>query len=140
MVYDAREILFSKLFQLASPRYERILVVSGEAIGPDTWCLEFVRRRCEVAKASGLTSRYRHEQYRCDGIVRRYPSNTSERWNPGSIYPTLRNSKLVRVASAYSQMADVSFLALVDRRSSSGGTWNTIRKARACMQGEVVEV
>lgn len=130
---EAKNWLLTKLFELAIGT-ERVLILSGEAKGPDQWSLEFVQRRVEVARILRTECRYVHECYRCDGMAVQFPTDKAWRWSSCHVHPKDRNAKLVEVAATMMRDGEVTVLGLTDRRSPTAGTMDTINKA---MEAEI---
>jgi hypothetical protein len=126
---EAKNWLLTKLFESAIGT-SRVLILSGEAKGPDLWSLEFVQRRAEVARILGTECRYVHECYSCDGMAVQFPTDKAWRWSSGRVHPKDRNTKLVEVAAAMRRDNEVTVLGLIDRRSPTAGTMDTIGKAK----------
>lgn len=126
---EAKNWLLTKLFELAIGT-DCVLILSGEAKGPDQWSLEFVRRRAEVARLLRTECRYVHECYSCDGMAVQFPTDKAWRWSKGKVHPKDRNTKLVEVAATMMRDNEVTVLGLVDRRSPTAGTMDTITKAK----------
>ena len=126
---EAKNWLLTKLFELAIGT-GRVLILSGEAKGPDQWSLDFVRRRAEVARILGTECRYVHECYSCDGMAVQFPTDKAWRWSQGRVHPKDRNTKLVEVAAEMARDNEVTVLGLIDKRSPTAGTMDTINKAK----------
>lgn len=124
---DAKSWMFERLWSLCS---EPVLVVSGEAVGPDQWSIDFVKSRAISSSIIGARCMYSHECYRCDGIVTKINPDQVDRWARGRCHPLDRNSKLVE-AVLQKDARRKTVLALVDPGSSTGGTRDTVSKARS---------
>ena len=125
---QAVEFLSSHLFRwIDEDKEAKCVVLSGEAKGPDSWCLSFVEKRGISAKMSARPARIFHRQVRCDGMIVDSPTGDVERWSPNRVHPLVRDEELARRARAYADAGHhVSYLAIVDTRSPTGGTRATV--------------
>jgi hypothetical protein len=107
---------------------ESLVVVSGEAEGPDTWASTWVSLRNEAAATVGKKSNVSHMQIRCDGRIFTSPDGDISIWSPSPVHPLERNKRIVQEASRMScDGHDVRCLALHDKDSSTNGTMHTVR-------------
>jgi hypothetical protein len=107
---------------------DQLVVVSGEAQGPDTWASTWVSLRNEAAATVGKKSNVSHMQIRCDGRIFTSPDGDISIWSPSPVHPLERNKRIVQEASRMScDGHDVRCLALHDKDSSTNGTMHTVR-------------
>lgn len=130
-IRDAAYNLFCEELWEASKDALTLFLIAGEARGPDTWAAEFVARRCQIRAVTESGPRWLMEQYRCDGFAHQIPTGNRWRWSPGPARPLDRNTKLIDVAASMVNRNTVSVLAILDSRSRTGGTMDTVRKAKA---------
>lgn len=137
LVSGAKTFLFEELYDAS--KTDRVLIVAGEAAGPDTWAREFVESRAKTARILRCECKFEMEQYRCDGTAYQIALPKKWRWAQGRVKPLDRNTKLVDVAASMAKAHDVRVLAILDKRSRTGGTMDTVRKAKeAGLQGRVM--
>lgn len=111
------------------------LVVTGDAPGPDTWTREHARHvglRCVVFALDGtvregadgrVIGRWCTVEHR--QLVERSSASARVAW------PLVRNTEMVKAVARRARQGRPSIVhALMDPRSSSGGTGQTVREAR----------
>lgn len=131
----AKEAFLSALWSFADDHpAARVLVVGGEARGPDAWAKAFVKTRISLAVVSKTESDFEHLEVRCDGSWKRIRSDGDEWgvWHEGRAHPLDRNTELVRCAAELARGSGEPAwcLGVLHARSKTGGTMDTIRKAR----------
>lgn len=106
---------------------EQLVVISGEAQGPDTWASTWVSLRNEAAATVGKKSNVSHMQIRCDGRIVTSPDGEISIWSPSGVHPLERNKKIVSEAKRMADDGhDVLCLAIHDKGSPTNGTMHTV--------------